>query len=227
MPSTRIIVAGDAGFLGTHVSEYFISAGYEVLGLDLKHGHDLADETFVRTWFSNNSADVLVNCFALNDHVVAGGQRESFLEISLEGFSEIININAVSLFSVSREFIRNNAHGRIINFSSIYSVISPRPDIYGGGEKHIAYGVSKAAVNQITRHLAVHSAPDFTINTIVLGGVLNNQNSDFIHEYSQNVPMKRMANPSDLYSTLEMLISPESSYITGSEIRIDGGWTAL
>ena len=223
----RIVLAGCDGFLGKNILEYLKGAGHEVLGLDLNLGHDLSDETFVRSWFSKNSADVLVNCFAINDHVNPQNQRKSFLDISLSNFEEILSINVTALFSVSREFIRNNRTGKIINFSSIYSIVSPRPDIYAGGEKHIGYGVSKAAVNQVTRHLAVQAAPNFSVNTIILGGVLNGQHSDFVNAYSENVPMGRMGEPSDLYPVLEMLISPGSEYVTGSEILIDGGWTAI
>lgn len=223
----RIVLTGSGGFLGENISDHLKSLGHEVLGLDLKLGHDLSDELFVRSWFSDHSADVLINCFAINDHVLPRNQREDFLDISLQNFEEVLSVNVTSLFSVSREFIRNNLTGKIINFSSIYSMVSPRPDIYAGGEKHIGYGVSKAAVNQISRHLAVHAAPNFSVNTIILGGVFNEQHSDFVNAYSENVPMGRMGNPSDLYPILEMLISPGSSYVTGSEILIDGGWTAI
>jgi NAD(P)-dependent dehydrogenase (short-subunit alcohol dehydrogenase family) len=223
----KIVVTGAAGFLGKHISAHLKSAGHEVLELDLQSGHDLNDEFFVSDWFSHNSADALINCFAINDHVVSGGQVKSFFDIDLEDFEMVMTTNVVTLFSVCREFLRTRDSGTIINFSSIYSVVSPRSDIYQGGEKLIAYGVSKAAVNQISRHLAVHCAPSFSINTIVLGGVRNNQNSDFISSYNKNVPMGRMADPSDLYSAVDMLIAPDSRYITGTELRIDGGWTAI
>jgi NAD(P)-dependent dehydrogenase (short-subunit alcohol dehydrogenase family) len=220
-------VTGAAGFLGAHISTHLKSAGHEVFELDLRFGHDLNDEIFVSDWFSSNSANALINCFAINDHVVPGGQIESFFDISLEVFERVMTSNVVTLFSVCREFLRTRDSGTIINFSSIYSVVSPRTDLYEGGEKLIAYGVSKAAVNQLSRHLAVHCAPNFNINTIVLGGVLNKQNSNFIDSYNKNVPMGRMADPSDLYSAVDMLIAPNSRYITGSELRIDGGWTAI
>ncbi len=223
----RIILTGADGFLGKNISEYLGSIGHEVLGLDLNFGHDLSNESFVRSWFIDHAADVLINCFAINDHVRPQNQRQSFLDISLENFEAFLSINVTSLFSVSREFIRNNLSGKIINLSSIYSMVSPRTGVYAGGEKNIGYGVSKAAVNQITRHLAVHAAPDFSVNTIVLGGVFNQQNSDFVDSYSKNVPLGKMANPSDLFPVLEMLISPRSSYITGSEIVVDGGWMAI
>jgi NAD(P)-dependent dehydrogenase (short-subunit alcohol dehydrogenase family) len=223
----RIILTGSEGFLGKNISDYLNSLGHEVISLDLKLGHDLSDELFVRSWFSDNSAEVLINCFAINDHVLPRNQREGFLDVSLQSFSEVLSVNVTSLFSVSREFIRNNITGKIINFSSIYSMVSPRSDIYSGGEKYIGYGVSKAAVNQITRHLAVHAAPNFSVNTIILGGVFNEQHSDFVNAYSENVPMRRMGKPSDLNPVLEMLISPGSSYMTGSQILIDGGWTVI
>jgi NAD(P)-dependent dehydrogenase (short-subunit alcohol dehydrogenase family) len=223
----RIILTGSEGFLGNHISDYLKSLSHEVLGLDLKLGHDLSDELFVRDWFSENSGDVLINCFAINDHVLPRNQRQGFLDVSLQNFQEVLSVNVISLFSVSREFIRNNLKGKIINFSSIYSIVSPRSDIYSGGEKYIGYGVSKAAVNQITRHLAVHAAPNFSINTIILGGMFNEQHSEFVSSYSENVPLGRMGNPSDLNPVLEMLISPGSSYMTGSEILVDGGWTSI
>jgi NAD(P)-dependent dehydrogenase (short-subunit alcohol dehydrogenase family) len=223
----RIILTGADGFLGKNISEYLASINHDVLGLDLNFGHDLSNESFVRGWFTDHAADVLINCFAINDHVSPQNQRQGFLDIGLRNFEAFLSVNVTSLFSVCREFIRNNHTGKIVNFSSIYSLVSPRPDLYAGGEKNIGYGVSKAAVNQITRHLAVHAAPNFSVNTIVLGGVFNQQNSDFVNSYSEKVPLGRMGNPSDLFPVLEMLISSGSGYITGSEILVDGGWMAI
>ena len=119
----RIVLTGSGGFLGESISDHLKSLGHEVLGLDLKLGHDLSDELFVRSWFSDHSADVLINCFAINDHVLPRNQREDFLGISLQNFEEVLSVNVTSLFSVSREFIRNNLTGKIINFSSIYSMV--------------------------------------------------------------------------------------------------------
>ena len=79
---------------------------------------------------------------------------------------------------------------------------------------------------QLSRHLATHSAPNFRVNTLVLGGILENQNEEFVTRYSANVPLGRMGSPSEILGAVEFLTSDASSYITGSAINIDGGWTA-
>lgn len=221
-----IIITGGVGFLGAEIASYFESKGKKIGLLDLELGHNLSDENFVKSWFSENKSENLINCFAINDHIIENKKSNSFLDISLTELSNYYRINAISLFSVCREFIRNQEKGRIVNLSSIYSLVSPRNDIYNNSEKNIGYGMSKAAVNQLTRHLAVHSAPNFLLNTVVLGGFMNSQSKEFIENYSKNVPMKRMASPSDIFGLLEYLCSGNSNYSTGSEFIVDGGWTA-
>ena len=154
--------------------------------------------------------------------------RNSFCSLTKNGLKRIVlpvEINLTSLFSVCREFIRNNERGNIVNFSSIYGLRSPDSRIYGVGEKPISYGASKAGVIQLSRHLAAHSAPNFRVNTIVLGGIFDNQDSEFVEKYSYKVPLGRMGLPSEILGAVEFLTSESSSYITGSSINIDGGWS--
>ena len=221
-----LIITGGLGFLGLEIKKYFESKGKQVGLLDLKLGHNLSDESFVKTWFSNNKSENLINCFAINDHVGNINTSKTFLDLELADVSAYLKTNVVDLFSVCREFIRNQNKGRIVNISSIYSIVSPRNDIYGSDEKNIGYGISKAAVNQLTRHLAVHAAPNFLINSLVLGGFKNSQSEEFIANYCKNVPLQRMGTPTDIFGILEYLCSENASYSTGSEFFIDGGWTA-
>lgn len=221
-----IIVTGGAGFIGEKITSHLVANGLNVAVLDKKLGHDLDDEQFVESWFNQNQAPYLVNCFALDDNIGSSENRTTFLNVELNLFSEYLRTNVISLFSVCREYIRNQQNGKIVNLSSIYSIVSPRNDIYGGVEKNVAYGVSKAAVNQLTRHLAVHSAPNFTSNSVVLGGVQNFQPEEFVSAYSKNVPLGRMAVPKDIFGIIDFLCSPKSDYCTGAEFIIDGGWTS-
>jgi NAD(P)-dependent dehydrogenase (short-subunit alcohol dehydrogenase family) len=221
-----LIITGSSGFLGQEIKTYFESKGKLVGLLDLKLGHDLSDEKFVKSWFSFNKSENLINCFAINDHIDNNKKSETFLDLELIKISQYLKINVVDLFSVCREFIRNQNTGRIVNISSIYSIVSPRNDIYETTEKNIAYGISKAAVNQLSRHLAVHAAPNFLVNTVVLGGFKNSQSKEFVANYSKNVPLQRMGTPKDIFGLLEYLCSEKASYSTGSEFFIDGGWTA-
>lgn len=227
MAQFDLVVTGAQGQIGSSIVKYFMDKGLSVASLDLTLGHNLTDEDFVNGWFGNNSASALVNCFAINDHVTSEVHAPKFTEIPLEGFQRMLEVNVLALFSVCRAFVKNNELGSVVNFSSIYSKVSPRSELYGGGEKNIAYGVSKAAVNQLTRHLAVHTAPEFRFNSIILGGVENTQSSMFIDAYSKNTPMARMAHPSDINSAVEFLISADNNYVTGTEVVVDGGWLSI
>mgnify|MGYP001419521893 CR=1 FL=1 len=220
----KLILTGSKGLIGTELCK-FLKKNYKVIELDLKLGHDLTDEKFVKTWFKKNRADFLVNCFAMNDHVDKSRKKSTLYSISLESFNNFLNVNLTSLFSVCREFSKNNKSGSIVNFSSTYGIVSPRPDMYEGSHKHIAYGVSKAGVINLTKYLATHLAPKIRVNCIVPGGVLFNQNKKFRTSYSKLTPMRRMMSKNELNDTVEYLCSSKSSYTTGSVFVIDGGFT--
>jgi len=222
---TKIIVSGSKGLLGKEIARYLKKTN-QVFELDIKLGHDLRDESFVKKWFDLNKADYLVNCFALNDHVNNNSQDQNLFNIELKDLTDYMNINIVSLFSVCREFSRNKNSKGIINFSSTYGVVSPLPELYDKGEKHIGYSISKGAVIQLSRHLAVHLAPDLRVNCLVPGGVYNSQNNAFAKAYSSHTPLNRMMKRNELNGIIELLCSDNSSYITGSVITVDGGWTA-
>lgn len=221
----KIVVTGSEGLLGSEISQY-LEQKNEVMKLDLRLGHDLNDEIFVRKWFSENKADCLVNCFALNDHVEEGKPRGTLFDISLDSFNKFLDVNLTSLFSVCREFARNNNGGSIVNFSATTGIVSARPDLYNGGHKHPAYSISKAGVINLTKFLATHLAPKIRVNCIAPGGVEFDQDQHFKDKYSALTPMKRMMMKNELNKLVEFLCTSDSSYMTGSTIVVDGGWTA-
>jgi len=219
-----IIISGSEGLIGKELVKFFEKT-HGVKKLDIKLGHDLTDEKFVKKWFKDNPADYLINCFALNDHVDSKRSKSTLFNISLDSFSEYLKINLTSLFSVCREFARNNKKGAIVNFSSTYGIVSPRPDMYDGSHKDIGYGVSKAGVINLSKYLAVHLAPRIRVNCVVPGGVLANQNKKFVKNYSKHTPMKRMMKKNELNEIIEYLCSKKSSYVTGACFSVDGGYT--
>ena len=222
----KVIIAGSEGLIGTEVSRFFKEKGDDVISCDLSLGHDLSSEKFVKRFFVENKADYLINLFALNDHVDSNKSSDNLFEITLDSFKDYLNINILSLFSVCREFARNNNKWTIVNFSSTYGLTSPQPNLYAGNnEKHIGYGVSKAAVVQLTKHLATHLAPKFRVNCIAPGGVKHNQDLAFTKKYNNKTPMGRMMEAHELNGLLEYLCSEKSSYLTGETISVDGGWT--
>jgi NAD(P)-dependent dehydrogenase (short-subunit alcohol dehydrogenase family) len=220
----KIIITGSEGLLGKEISKYLEKTN-EILRLDLMLGHDLTDENFVKKWFKQNKANALVNCFALNDHVEKNQKRGTLFDITLESFSKFMDVNLVTLFSVCREYARNNKKGSIVNFSASTGIVSARPDLYDGGHKHIGYSVSKAGVINLTKFLATHLAPNIRVNSLAPGGVEFDQDADFLKKYSALTPLKRMMKKNELNEITEYLCSTKSSYVTGATIVIDGGWT--
>ena len=221
----KIIVTGSEGLLGKEIVKH-LEKNHDILKLDLLLGHDLTDESFVKKWFQENHAVCLVNCFALNDHVEKGMKRPTLFDITLKSFSDFMEVNLVSLFSVCREFARNNEKGSIINFSASTGIVSARPDLYDGGHKHIAYSISKAGVENMTKFLATHLAPTIRVNCVAPGGVEANQDKEFIKKYSKHTPLNRMMKKDELNGIIELLCSSQSSYVTGATFVIDGGWTS-
>ncbi len=221
----KIIITGSEGLIGKELDKY-LSKNNEILKLDLSLGDDLTNEKFVKTWFKKNKAECLINCFAFNDHVDKTRKKQTLFDFSLKSFSKILEVNLTALFSVCREYARNNKKGSIINFSATTGIVSARPDLYEGSHKHPGYSISKAGVINLTKFLATHLAPDIRVNCIAPGGIHLNQDSKFIKKYSMHTPMKRMMEKSELNGIVEFLSNKKSSYATGGVFVIDGGWTS-
>ena len=232
----KVIITGSEGLIGSEVSSYLIKKGYEVVGCDLQLGDDLLDENYVKEWFSKNQADYLVNLYAYNPHVEKDLSKSkistNLFDISLDSLDHFLRVNLTSLFCVCREFARNNTSGGIVNISSIYGIVSPLPKLYDkNNEKHIGYALSKSGVVQLTKYLSAHLAPNFRINCIAPGGVdfkpRTTQTKKFKKKYNERVLLERMMKVNELNGLIKYLCSSESSYVTGSVISVDGGWTAI
>ena len=152
--------------------------------------------------------------------------KPNLFNISLDSMDDYFKVNVRSLFSVCREFARNNEKGTIINFSATTGIVSARPDLYEGAHKHPGYSVSKAGVTNLTKYLATHLAPNIRVNCLAPGGIRFDQDAKFIKKYAKHTPLKRMMRQDELNSIVEFLCSDNSSYVTGAEFVVDGGWTS-
>lgn len=162
------------------------------------------------------------------------GPFEDFPETSWDKAMEVNAKGAFLLCQVFGGAMAKAGTGSIINVSSIYGVVSPNQSLYEyrrqRGEtfyKPVAYSASKSALLNLTRYLATYWGDNgVRVNTLVLGGVFNNQEEAFLKEYTARAPMGRMADASEYNGGVLFLLSGASSYMTGSELVLDGGWTA-
>ena len=223
---SKVIIAGSEGLIGKALCGS-LESEYEVVKIDIELGHELKNEQVVIELMKKHADSVgLVNLFCINPQ--PSDKSEDLMSISLSSVKEYLDVNTLALFSVCREFARfcqNEAS--IINFSSIYGVSSPKHFIYRNNfTKHIGYTISKSAVLGMSKYLATYLAPNIRVNTIVPGGIRNNQEESFVKEYSKMTPMKRLMEVDEITSSVRYLLSKDSSYTTGSTIHVDGGWTA-
>lgn len=224
-----VIIAGSRGLIGSHIRQMLTDRGTEWIELDKQLGHDLQDERFVKEFFASadGQADALINLFAYNDHVSSDEQRQTLFDLPLESFRAALDVNVTALFSVCREFARNNRVGTIINFGASTGIVSARTDMYSGAHKHVGYSVSKAGVIHLTRILAAHFAPNVTVNCISPGGIEHQQSDSFKELYGSHAPMGRMGFLREIEPVIRMLLDPDNSYMTGANIVVDGGWTIV
>jgi len=157
-------------------------------------------------------------------------------EIPLEIFRGVVEVNLIGAFQVSQVFgpaMLQARRGAIINIGSLYASVSPDARFYDHllsdppFLKPPAYGASKAALVNLTRYLAAHWGPlGVRVNALSPGGVEGGQDPEFKRKFTARVPLCRMAAAEDLSGPLIFLASDASSYVTGIDLRVDGGFTS-
>lgn len=161
-----------------------------------------------------------------------------FEEYPESSWDKVLDVNLKGVFLCCQVFGGRMARGNggsIINVSSIYGMVSPDQGIYEfrrqRGEvfyKPVAYSASKSGLYNLTRYLGAYWAKkNVRVNTLTLAGVFNNQDPEFLKGYCGRIPIGRMANPDEYNGAVLFLASNASRYMTGSNLVVDGGWTAI
>ena len=179
---------------------------------------------------------VLVNNAGVDQPPDSGGNRSRIEDLPLEQFRRMVEVNLLGTFQMTQVFggrMAELGRGSIINIGSLYASVSPDQRFYDHlpGElpflKSPAYGASKAGVVNMTKYFSTIWGPrGVRVNTLSPGGVLGGQDEQFRKKYGARVPLGRMAAFDDLKGPLVFLASDASSYVTGHELRVDGGFTA-
>jgi len=174
--------------------------------------------------------DVLINNAAFVGDSNLKGWVTDFENQSVETWRRAIEVNLTSVFHLSQGFfplLEKSKIASIINIGSIYAINGPDYSLYSGTNmgNPAAYSASKGGLIQLTRWLSTTLAPNIRVNAISPGGVIRDQPIDFIERYNSRTPLGRMATEEDFKGVIAFLASNLSSYMTGQNLLIDGGWT--
>lgn len=177
--------------------------------------------------------DVIVNN-------ASSGRPGTIVSATVKDFEEMYRVNVTAAFRIIqlaipilKESAKSTAGASVVNISSMYGTVSPDASIYGtsGANNPPYYGAAKAAMIQLTRYMACHLAPEgIRVNCISPGPFpalsYLQKDPEFHDKLKAKVPMHRTGDPVELCGPLLFLASDASSYVTGTNLAVDGGWTA-
>ena len=238
-----IVVTGGSGLIGQSIIKQVRKEGGFAINADIAHSTnlseglvncDVTDIVSVQTCIRS-----LINKFGKIDGWVNNAYPRTddwgdyFEDIKVLSWKNNIDMQLNSVFICCQEVLKvmkGQKYGSIVNIASIYGIVGPDFNIYEGTSMTMpaAYSAIKGGVINFTRYLAsYYGSFDIRVNCVSPGGIFDKQSSNFINNYESKVPLRRMGLPEDISPTVTFLLGQESSYITGQNIIIDGGWTAI
>jgi NAD(P)-dependent dehydrogenase (short-subunit alcohol dehydrogenase family) len=195
---------------------------------------DVADETAVRDAVGRIHAQYGRLDVAVNATTYSTGA--SLMEITAADWEKGLRVTLVGAFLVARESARimlPQGKGSIIHFGSMYGLVSPDPNMYTGafGVNPIDYGAAKAGIHQMVRYQAVMWGPQgVRVNAVVPGPFPNpagqGDHTEFVSRQNRKTALGRVGRADEIAGAVAFLASDASSYMTGAQIVVDGGWTA-
>ncbi|MFA5835651.1 MAG: SDR family oxidoreductase [Bellilinea sp.] len=237
-----VVVADLNRMTANTIAETLVKDGYNALGVgvDVTDPASVAEmvETAVNVY---GRLDVLVNSAALDpkfdpEAMARGIPAGSFEDYPLDEWRQALDVNLTGMFLCCQAAVKPmlllDKKGSIINICSTYGLVGPDQRIYQRNGiqtayKPVYYSVTKAGVLGMTRYLATYYAgTEIRCNALTPGGVYNNHDEGFVASYSARAVMGRMAHIDEMNGALLFLASDASSYMTGANLVVDGGWTA-
>jgi len=234
-----VVIADIDQTLAADFSTTVNKTGGKALGIGLDVTNiDSVNDLIDKTLQEYGRLDILVNAAAL-DPKFEGNSAEkhvtSFEEFPLQSWNKALDVNLTGMFLVSQaaaRVMKKNGKGSIINICSTYGITGPDQRLYESlGEprlfKPVYYTVSKAGVLGLTKYIATYyEGTEIRCNAISPGGVERDHEQSFKDAYGQRTVLGRMAYPHEIKGAVVFLASEASSYVTGTNLVVDGGWTA-
>jgi NAD(P)-dependent dehydrogenase (short-subunit alcohol dehydrogenase family) len=234
----RVIVAD----LDEAASQHFAKQlGDKHMGIGLDVANDLSVmEAKEAVMVRYGKIDILVNNAAINDmfeNPTAALELSKFENYPLNLWKKSLEVNVTGVFLCSQIFgsaMAEATSGSIINIASTYGITAPDQKLYQNEKgaqtfyKSASYPTTKGAIISFTRFLAAYwGDKGVRVNTLSPGGVENGQQEFFKKNYSDRTVLGRMAKHTDYKGAVVFLASEASSYMTGANLVVDGGWTII
>ncbi len=242
-----VVVVADINAMGVNeLTTTLIKEGYHAMGITTdvtqpESVRSLVDETLSMY----GRLDILVNSAALDpkfdpqalaEMAKQGAISGAFEDYPLEAWKAAVDVNLTGMFlccqAAVKPMLAHGKKGSIINICSTYGLTAPDQRIYQragrqAAYKPVYYSVTKAGVLGLTRYLAAYYAgTQIRVNSLTPGGIYNDHDEVFLKAYSSRTILGRMAEKDEMNGALLFLASDASSYMTGSNLVVDGGWTA-
>ena len=238
-----IVVTGGSGQLGTAMVNDLRVKGATAINFEINQSDDLIQGVIQCDVTSEVSVkralDLILEKYGRIDGWVNNAYPRTadwgnkFEEISVESWQKNVDFQLNSVFICAQkvlEIMKNQKIGSMVNIASIYGILGPDFSVYKGTEMTMpaAYSAIKGGVVNFTRYLAsYYAAYGVRVNCVSPGGIFNDQNNIFVKQYENKVPMGRLGKPKEVAGPVSFLLSDESSYITGHNLMVDGGWAVI
>tara|TARA_Y100000590_G_scaffold468161_1_gene649791 strand:- start:589 stop:1374 length:786 start_codon:yes stop_codon:yes gene_type:complete len=253
LTNKKVFVLGGFGLIGSKVVTNLMSVGAKVFVLDIKKKqmHETVkyekfdcsnlktlEKNFNKIINKHGCPDVFINCSYPR---TKDWDQCSFKKITLKRMTKNIEIHMNSYAWLSKiiaeKMVKNNISGNIINLNSIYGLLGQDLNVYEKTKmkENVAYSLIKGGLVNLVKQMASYYGKfGIRVNGICSGGLKgpvagksNIQNKNFVKNYEKKVPLKRLGNPEEIANVITFVASDASSYITGSNIVVDGGWTII
>jgi 2-deoxy-D-gluconate 3-dehydrogenase len=236
------VVVADINEVGAEAAaETLVKDGYQALGVRTDVTTPESVQALVdKTLITYGRLDVLVNSAALDPKfdpqalAARSTPLGSFEDYPVDAWRQALDVNLTGMFLCCQAAVRPmlvQGKGVLINICSTYGLVGPDQRLYQRDGKQtsykpVYYSVTKAGVLGLTRYLATYYAgKNIRANALTPGGVFNGHDEVFLQAYSARAVMGRMANKDEMNGALLFLASDASSYMTGANLVVDGGWT--